>query len=226
VFVERAVADLFAELVVDRVEALRQGGPDEDRGTDVGPATQREHLDHLEQQIADAVRRGARIAAGGERRRDLGAQFFSPTVLTGCTPEMAVMREETFGPVLPIMTVESVEHAVQMANDPPGGLAGSVWSRDIDRARAVARRLRTGSVCLNDALVNYLCVEAPLGGVSPSGLGFRHGPEALRQFCQVRTILEDAPILGRASALVGRTIAFPYRRRVLRALRWLMRTVY
>ena len=226
VFVERAVADEFARLVVEHVRALRQGAATEGREIDVGPAQQHEHLAYLEQLIADAVGRGAVVACGGTRRPELGDNFFAPTVLVGCTPDMAVMRDEAFGPVLPIMRVDALEQAFDAINDPPGGLSGSVWSRDLARARAMAARLHTGSVCINDALVNYFCVEAPLGGASPSGLGFRHGPEALRQFCRVETIIEDTPILGRASHLVARQIGFPYRDRVLRALRWFMRTWY
>jgi hypothetical protein len=90
----------------------------------------------------------------------------------------------------------------------------------------LARRLNAGSLCVNDVLMNYFCVEAPLGGVKGSGLGFRHGPEALKQFCWVKTIVEDAPVLGAISGYVMRQLSFPYQTRMLRILRWVMRKLY
>src|SRR5204862_3803183 len=133
---------------------------------------------------------------------------------------MAVMREETFGPVLPVMRVPDAEAALRVANDSPMGLSGSIWSGDAERATALARRLEAGSVCVNDVLVNYFCVEAPLGGIKGSGLGLRHGPEALRQFCWVETVVEDRAILGRLSPFIDRQLGFPYQTRGLRVLRW------
>jgi acyl-CoA reductase-like NAD-dependent aldehyde dehydrogenase len=106
---------------------------------------------------------------------------------------MAVSREETFGPVLPILRVRDAEEALRIANDSPLGLSGSIWTADVALGRQLARRLEVGSVCLNDVLVNYFVVEAPLGGVKGSGLGVRHGPEGLRQFCRLETIVEDHP---------------------------------
>ena len=147
---------------------------------------------------ADRRRRRPGRAGGGGRRaahRSGRRQFFAPTLLADATPQMAVMREETFGPVLPVMRVADAEEAVRVANDSAFGLSGSVWSRDVAKARAIARRVQTGSLCINDALFNYFCVEAPLGGVKSSGLGFRHGPDAIRQFCRTETIVEDHPLL-------------------------------
>ena len=96
----------------------------------------------------------------------------------------------------------------------------------IDRATAIARQLQVGSACVNDVLVNYFCVEAPLGGARGSGLGFRHGAESLLQFCQTQTIVEPAPLLGVLSAFVDRQLAFPYKTRIFRLLRWFMRRLY
>jgi acyl-CoA reductase-like NAD-dependent aldehyde dehydrogenase len=124
------------------------------------------------------------------------------------------------------MRVANAEEALRVANDTPLGLSGSVWSGDVARARALARRLEAGSVCVNDVLVNYYCVEAPLGGVKASGLGFRHGPEGLRQFCRVETVVEDRRLLGRLSPFIDRQVGFPYRARNQRLLRWFMRRFY
>jgi len=230
VIVESSVADRFVELAAAEVARLRQGPPAPGRpdatDVDVGAITFAPQIERAEQQIADAVARGARVVTGGARRTDLPGQFFAPTLLADVTPDMAVMREETFGPVLPVMRVADAEAALRAANDTPMGLSGSVWSGDAERALALARRLQAGSVCVNDALMNYFCVEAPLGGVKGSGVGFRHGPEALRQFCRVETIVEDHPLLGWLSPLLARELTFPYNRRTQRLLRWFMRAFY
>ncbi|MBC8133252.1 MAG: aldehyde dehydrogenase family protein, partial [Deltaproteobacteria bacterium] len=231
VLVEEPVADQFTELCRIEVEALRQGAaarsPAEDDRVDVGAITFPPQVTRAESHIADAVAHGARVVAGGDRRADLApGTFFRPTILTDVTTTMAVSHEETFGPVLPIMRVRDAEEALRIANDSPVGLSGSVWTRDIARGRALARRLEAGSVCINDALVNYFIVEAPLGGVKSSGLGVRHGREGLRQFCRLETIVEDHPLLRWLSPIVARQLMFPYRRRTLGLLRWVMRRLY
>jgi acyl-CoA reductase-like NAD-dependent aldehyde dehydrogenase len=167
------------------------------------------------------------VLTGGARRTDLGGgQFFPPTLIAEATPQMAVMREETFGPLLPVMRVADAEEALRVANDSPLGLSGSVWSRDVGKARALARRVQTGSLCVNDALFNYFCVESPLGGIKASGSGFRHGTEGLRQFCRLETIVEDHPLLGWLSPFLARQLAFPYRARTMRLLRKFMKIFY
>jgi len=238
VLVEESVADRFEALCRDGVQKLRQGADvvsvDPGEGgalggeIDVGAMTFAPQMAHAEAQIAEAIAGGARILAGsGQPRRDLGTgRFFSPTLLGRVTAEMGVAREETFGPVLPIIRVRDAEDALRVANDSPLGLSGSIWTADAARGRALARRLQAGSVCINDVLVNYFIVEAPLGGIKGSGLGVRHGPEGLLQFCRLETIVEDRPLLGWLSRFVGSELMFPYRKRNLRLLRWLMRKVY
>jgi acyl-CoA reductase-like NAD-dependent aldehyde dehydrogenase len=230
VLVEASVADRFAALCAEEIARLRQAAPPLGRPdsseVDVGAITFAPQIARAESQIADAISKGARLLTGGTRRDDLGGQFFAPTLIVDATVEMAVMREETFGPVLPIMRVADAEEALRIANDSPMGLSGSVWSGDVRKARALARRLQTGSVCINDALVNYFCVEAPLGGIKGSGIGFRHGPEGLRQFCRIETIVEDHPLLGWLSPLVDRRLTFPYRSSTQRLLRRFMRWFY
>ena len=226
VFVDRAVVDVFTAAAAAATRELRQGWDAHAVTIDVGPAVEPSHVAVLERQVADAVARGATIVAGGARSADLPANFFPPTVLANCSPAMAVVQEETFGPILPIVAVAGADEALRLANDPPGGLSGSVWSRNPDRARRIADKLQTGSVSINDVLVNYMCVEAPLGGTAGSGLGFRHGAEALRQFCRVESIVEDRRGLGRISAWVGGRIGFPYDARVLDFLRAATRRLY
>jgi acyl-CoA reductase-like NAD-dependent aldehyde dehydrogenase len=230
VIVEEKVADRFVELAAAEIAHLRQAAPalgkPDATDVDVGAVTFAPQIERAQQQIADAVARGGRVVTGGARRTDLPGQFFQPTLIAGATPEMAVMRDETFGPVLPVMRVPDAEAALRVANDTPMGLSGSVWSGDAARAAEIARRLQAGSVCVNDVLVNYFVVEAPLGGVKASGTGFRHGPEGLRQFTRVETIVEDHPLLGWLSPLLGRELTFPYRSRTLRLLRRFMKIFY
>jgi acyl-CoA reductase-like NAD-dependent aldehyde dehydrogenase len=230
VLVEAPAVEKFLALCVEEIGRLRQAPPARDRpgeaAVDIGAVTFAPQIERAERQIADAVARGGRVLTGGARRADLPGQFFAPTLIADATADMAVMREETFGPVLPVMRVADAEEAVRIANDSPLGLSGSVWSADVEKARALARRIETGSLCVNDALFNYFCVEAPLGGIKGSGLGFRHGPEALQQFCRIETIVEDRPILGLLSPFVARQLSFPYRSRTIRLLRRFMRWFY
>ncbi len=233
VLVEAPAAERFLALVSEEIGRLRQGIPAGDGGSagevtvDVGAITFAPQLERAERQVADAVARGGRVLTGGARRTDLGGgRFFPPTLIADATPEMAVMREETFGPLLPVMRVADAEEALRIANDSPLGLSGSVWSADVGKARALARRVQTGSLCVNDALFNYFCVESPLGGIKMSGSGFRHGAEGLRQFCRPETIVEDHPLLGWLSPFLARQLAFPYRARTMRLLRRFMRLFY
>lgn len=227
VMVEEAVAEKFTRLCLERMKRLRQGATIEADGeVDLGAVAFSPQIERVERHLQDAVARGARIVTGGKRRTDLPGHFFEPTVLVDVTADMDVAREETFGPVMPIIRVRDAEEALRLANNSPLGLAGSVWSKDLTRARAIARRLESGSVCVNDTLFNYFCVEAPLGGAKQSGLGFRHGPEALRQFCRVETIVDDYPMLGLLSPFIARCVGFPYKASALRAVRWLMRRIY
>jgi acyl-CoA reductase-like NAD-dependent aldehyde dehydrogenase len=229
VLVEEPVAEAFADLCVREIAQLRQGSelarPD-GGAVDVGAMTSAAQVDRVEAQVRAAVAVGARLLAGGRRRADLPGRFFEPTLLADVTPEMAIAREETFGPVLPIVSVPDAEAAVRVANEIGLGLSGSVFSADAGRAAAIARQLECGSVCVNDVLVNYFCVEAPLGGVKGSGLGVRHGVEGLRQFCRTQTIVQDGPLLGLLTAWIMRQLGFPYKAPVLRFLRWVMRKIY
>jgi acyl-CoA reductase-like NAD-dependent aldehyde dehydrogenase len=226
VLVEEAVAERFTALCAAEVKALRQGPEDSAAGVDVGAITFPRQIDNAEQQIADALARGAQIVAGGEGRRPGKGRFFAPTLLAGVSPDMLVAQAETFGPVLPIIRVRDADEALRLVNASPTGLSGSIWTADVPRGRALASRMVAGSVCINDVLMNYFVVEAPLGGVKASGLGVRHGPEALRQFCRLETIIEDQPLSGLLSPFVQKQLMFPYRPRTLRILRWLMRRVY
>ena len=224
VLVEDRVADEFVGLVAEETKKLRLGQRgDGDVDVDVGPLLLESQIQRCCALVEDAIARGAHILAGGDERPE---SFFVPTVLDHVSPDAAVAREETFGPVLPILRVRDADEAVRITNDTHLGLSGAVWSRDPARARAIARRLETGSVCINDVLVNYFCLSAPLGAAKQGGLGFRHGPEALRQFCYPQTIVEDRPLLEPVAGWIRNRLGFPYRKRVLDVLRLLLRALY
>ncbi len=148
-------------------------------------------IEKVERHVRDAVARGARVLVGGRRRTDLPGLFYEPTVLVDVTHDMEVMREETFGPVIPIMRVADAEEAVRLANDSRYGLDASVWTRDRARGAAVARRIESGAVCVNDVMVNFAVTEIPMGGVKESGIGHRHGPEGIRKFCRQQAVVID-----------------------------------
>jgi acyl-CoA reductase-like NAD-dependent aldehyde dehydrogenase len=187
-YVEDGVYDDFVGRVAAKVGALREGVGAEPGTADVGAITFAPQLDVVERHVADAVAKGARVLAGGHVGAGPG-RFYEPTVLVDVNHTMACMREETFGPTLPIMRVRDADEAVRLANDSPYGLQASVWTRDLHRGEEIARRLESGTVCINDAVVNYLAVELPMGGWKDSGLGRRHGAEGIRKYCRQQSIL-------------------------------------
>jgi acyl-CoA reductase-like NAD-dependent aldehyde dehydrogenase len=225
VFVEDAVADEFIALCEAETKRLRHGAGTDAEVFDVGAMTFPPQMARAQAQIADALAHGARVLCGGQRAERSG-NFFQPTLIADATLQMQVMNEETFGPVLPIMRVQNAEQALRLTNQSSLGLSGSVWSRDTVRARAIAEQIDAGSVCVNDVLLNYLFVQAPLGGIKASGMGTRHGIESLQRFCRLQSVVEDRPCFGPISALIAKLIGFPYDRRVLQAVRWLMKWMY
>ena len=151
----------FVRRVVERTRALRQGATG---AFDVGPMFWPRQLEVVEAHVADALAKGARVLAGGRRNPSLPGLYYEPTVLVDVTHEMLIMREETFGPVLPIQRVPDEEEALRLANDSPYGLGATLWTRDRERALKLAARLDSGSVCVNDMTMTYGAPEAPFGG--------------------------------------------------------------
>ena len=190
VYVEEPVYDDFVQKVVDKVRRVRQGPP-EAGPVEMGSMTFPPQIDKVERHVKDAVARGARVLAGGKRRSDLPGLYFEPTVLVDVTHDMDVMRDETFGPVIPIMRVRDEEEAVRLANDSRYGLDASVWTKDAARGARIARRVQSGAVCVNDVLVNYAVTEVPMGGWKESGIGYRHGPGGIRKFCVQQSVVID-----------------------------------
>ncbi len=188
VYVEEPIHDRFVELVAGRVRQLRQGVPGDYGSVEVGSFIYPPQADVVEAHVADAVDRGARVLAGGSRVEGDGA-FFEPTVLAGVDHSMDCMIEETFGPTLPIMKVRDEHEAVRLANDSRYGLQASVFTKDMNKAESVARRLQAGAVVVNDCVANYSALEAPMGGWKSSGFGVRHGPQGIRKYTHSQTIV-------------------------------------
>lgn len=188
VYVVADVAEEFTTKVVERVSALRQGTSG---SFDVGPMFWDRQLDKVAEQVDAALAGGAKALVGGGRNDDLPGLFFEPTVLTDVDSEMAVMREETFGPVLPIVPVASVDEAVKLANDSSYGLAGSVYTADEASGVEIAKRLHTGSVSVNDMAMTYGVPEAPFGGRRDSGVGQANGKAGVRSFTHAQPIVID-----------------------------------
>jgi acyl-CoA reductase-like NAD-dependent aldehyde dehydrogenase len=175
VYVMRGVADGFVAGVVDAARALRLGDPLE-LDTEVGPMVSKEQYELVRELVDDAVAAGAKLHCGGPARVDgLASQtFYAPAVLTGVTPEMRIMREEIFGPVVPIVTVDDEEEAIRLANDSPFGLGASVWTGDRDKGRRIARRIESGMVWINDHMYSHGAMQTPWGGIKESGIGRSH----------------------------------------------------
>ena len=188
VYVEQPIYDSFVAKVLENVKEIRQGPPAGPGEVEVGAITMPGQIDIIEAHVRDARDKGASVVAGGQRRAGEG-RFYEPTVLVNVDHTMDCMTEETFGPTLPIMRVGSVEEAVRLANDSPYGLQASVYTKDMKKAEAIARRLEAGSVTINDSQINYTVFNAPMGGWKSSGIGVRHGPAGIRKYCRTQSIL-------------------------------------
>jgi len=218
VYVVDSVADEFVRRLVERVEALRVGP--NDREVDLGPLTSARQVEIVASHVEQAVEDGARALVGGRRMPELGPRFYAPTVLVDVRPEMRVMNDETFGPVVAVQRVRDADEAVELANASPFGLNASVWTRDLARGRAVAERIEAGSACVNDCILNAGDADLPFGGAKQSGIGWRHGGvDGVRAFTRPQSLRIDP---GRRTRDVP---WFPFRRRpvelALRAMGWL-----
>lgn len=193
VFVVRSIYDAFVTRVVETTKELRAGV---DANADVGPLITEQQFAIVEGQVRDALAKGARTLTGGARVSD-ATRVFPPTVLVDVDDSMAVMTEETFGPLLPIVPVVDEDDAVERANQTAFGLFASVWTKDRKRGIRVARRLRVGGVSINDVLTHYGVAQLPMGGVGQSGFGRRRGLDALDEMTRTRTLFVDRSGLRR-----------------------------
>lgn len=185
VYVQRGIYQTFIDAAVSVAAQLRVGAAVD---ADCGAISSPRQMDIIEAHYNDAIAKGAK--SSGPLRRD-GA-YLQPVVLWDVDHSMRVMREETFGPLMPIMPFDSEEQAIELANDSELGLHASVWTTDIERGRRVASRLRVGGCSVNDVIKLAAHPELPFGGVRRSGFGRYHGPEGLLSFCQAKSILVNA----------------------------------
>ena len=184
-YVHRSLYEAFAKACAEKTMQLRVGNG-MDSHIDVGPMIRERQVRIVESHVEDAKACGARVLAGGTRLPELGVNFYAPTVLADVNHDMRIMREETFGPVLPMMAFEDDDEAVRLANDSEYGLAASVWTRDSRRGEKLARRIHAGTVMVNDVISCFGISEAPHGGVKASGVGRTHGRFGLDEMVRVK----------------------------------------
>jgi aldehyde dehydrogenase (NAD+)/succinate-semialdehyde dehydrogenase/glutarate-semialdehyde dehydrogenase len=205
---------------VEAVEGLRLGAA-YDFGPEVGALVSADQLARVQSHVDEAVAKGAVVLTGGKARPDVGPTFFEPTVLEGTTKEMLHGVIETFGPVVSLHPYRDEEEAIALANDTDYGLNASVWSRDIKHAEAVATRIESGNVNINDGLATaYASKGTPSGGVKQSGVGARHGDQGLLKYTDVKNV---AVLKKQVMGPQGKQTYDDYAKQMQMSLRWMKR---
>ena len=187
VYVHDDVYDEFVAEVTTAMGKLNAGNGD---NSDIGPMIDPRQVDIIEAHMRDAVDKGASVVMGGNRYETRNAIYYEPTVVLDVNHSMDLMRDETFGPIVPIMRVPDEATALHLANDSKYGLHGSVWTKDKRRGERVAARMRTGTVAINDHLVNFFYPSIQLGGIGDSGLAGVMGEEGIRNFTVHKSITQ------------------------------------
>ncbi|MEQ8334573.1 NAD-dependent succinate-semialdehyde dehydrogenase [Nisaea sp.] len=185
IFVQDGIYDEFARKFAAAAKAMKMGNGFDD-GVTVGPLIEAAAVDKVEEHVQDAVAKGAQVATGGARS-NIGALFYEPTVLTGATRDMAIFREETFGPVAPLFRFKTEEEVIELANDTEFGLASYFYARDIGRVWRVAEALEYGMVAINEGILSS--EVAPFGGVKESGLGREGSKYGLDDYLEIKYLL-------------------------------------
>jgi acyl-CoA reductase-like NAD-dependent aldehyde dehydrogenase len=202
ILVEAPIYDGFERRVTELTRELRQGPPLAGALVDLGGMTTPLQLDVVDRLVRRAVEQGARVVSGGKRALAGTGAFFEPTILADVTPEMDIMQEETFGPVMLLCRVRDDDHAVAVANATRFGLGSSVMCRDARRARGIALRIEAGMTAVNEfGGITYMVQDLPFGGVKESGFGRLNGRDGLRALTHPRALLEDRLPLSFANKL-------------------------
>jgi succinate-semialdehyde dehydrogenase/glutarate-semialdehyde dehydrogenase len=195
-YVHESIYEKFLEKCVAKTEKLRIGYSGAQPGAavphDVGPMIHQRQLQTVDGHVKDAIGRGARLLAGGTRLPELGPNFFAPTILADVDHSMTIMREETFGPALPVRSFKTEDEAVALANDSEFGLAASIFTGNRSRGEALARRIDAGTVMVNDVIACFGISEAPHGGVKASGIGRTHGRFGLEEMVWPKYVDSDS----------------------------------
>jgi succinate-semialdehyde dehydrogenase / glutarate-semialdehyde dehydrogenase len=196
IYVHESIFDRFAARFADRAGKLKMGAA-LDYSVDLGSLTSPRQLAKVEEHVQDAVEKGAKLLAGGRRRPEFGPLFYEATVLTEVHEKMKVYGEETFGPVVSLYRFSSEDRAIELANATTYGLNASVWSRNTRRGIDLARKIRAGSVNVNEAyMAAWGSVDSPIGGMKESGLGRRHGAEGILKFTEPQTVaVQRVPVV-------------------------------
>ncbi|MEU3918631.1 succinic semialdehyde dehydrogenase [Streptomyces sp. NPDC029004] len=190
-YVHESIADAFLERFAARTKAMRLGNSLA-YGADMGSLVGERQLETVTRHVEEAVAKGATLVAGGVARPDIGPLFYEPTILDGVESPMAVCTEETFGPVVSIYRFKDEDEVVKQANGTPYGLNSSVWTKDGKRGHAVAAKLRTGTVNINEGYAPaYGSVQSPMGGMKDSGLSRRHGSEGILKYTEAQTVAQQ-----------------------------------
>ena len=189
VYVFDNIADQFTEALVAEAKKVKLGDPMV-KGTDVGPMSSKMQFSNTVNKVDLAKKEGARVLTGGQRAEQFEkGYFYEPTVFDQVTPEMEIMNEEAFSPVIPIQKVKSIEEAIELSNSTKYGLGCSIFTRDIERAMKAADEIQAGTFCINSPLMEN--IAAPFGGMKQSGIGREHGIEALEEFREAKHIYMD-----------------------------------
>ncbi len=191
-YVFEKVADQFIRRLVDKVKAIKVGNGLV-QGVNMGPVHSASQREGFEEQVSDGISKGARVLTGG--RRPTGPEydkgfFYLPTLFENADPSSKVVREEVFGPALPIFRVKDMEEAVKQGNDSIYGLGAHLWTRDIQKAMKAARKLKAGTILVNTAYGSGGWeIEVPMGGFKHSGIGREYGIEGMSQYQEMKTIV-------------------------------------
>lgn len=191
IYVHHSVYPKFVDLLAQKTRELRTGVPTPECTVDIGAMTTAKQRRVVEKQVQEAVEQGARIVAQSQMPAQVTGEFYPATLMVDVNHSMSLMREETFGPVLPVMPFNTLDEAVALANDCTMALTASIWSKDTAAAKALAKRVRGGVVAINDHLYTHGMSDLPWGGPAESGIGRTHGPEGLKEMTKPKVINWD-----------------------------------